>query len=79
MEANSDQTALCEWGLKRRLLLESDGTAGIQVFLVFMSKRLYVGNLPYGVRGSDLDGLFARVGNCVALLMTSSAKSSKSP
>ena len=71
MEANSDQTALCEWGLKRRLLLESDGTAGIQVF--------HVGNLPYGVRGSDLDGLFARVGNCVALLMASSAKSSKSP
>ena len=79
MEATSDQTAICEGRLKRRLLLESDGTAGIQVFLVFMSKRLYVGNLPYGVRGSDLDGLFARVGSCVALLMTSSAKSSKSP
>lgn len=79
MEVTSDQTALCEWRLKRGLLLESDGIASIQVFLVFMSKRLYVGNLPYGVRGSDLDGLFARVRNCVALLMTSSAESSKSP
>ena len=46
---------------EKKNVQKGENLAGIVLFLRIMSKRLYVGNLEYGVENDDLSKLFGQV------------------